>query len=114
MKVNATINSEGYVVSPAETSILGITFYLNKKISFLPVRVDETFPNLIAYSAADCSLTSVSRINFKNLKKMKTLNLRNNQIVKVKSDTFEDLTLLEVLWLGKTQEFWNSFHNINN
>lgn len=95
-----TINSKGFVISPADSSIDALTFYTNKKILFLPIRVDETFTNLIGYEAADCSLTAVSKINFKNLDKLLYLGLMKNQIERISSDTFEDLTSLEILVLG--------------
>lgn len=101
MHDTTTIDSEGFVISPADSSVLAMTFFHNKEISFLPIKVYKTFPNLEVYNAESCSLTSVSELNFKKLRKLKFLSLMDNQIERIKSDTFEDLALLETLWLGR-------------
>lgn len=78
----------------------GIEFSQNIKISFLPWKVVEKFPNLVAYSASGCSLKEIEKQNFEGLTKLKALNIPNNQIETIASDTFEGLIQLEILFLG--------------
>lgn len=108
MQVRTKIDSKEFAIlstgEPTNLSILGLTFYSNKQVSFLPVQVDVAFPQLVGYSAAKCSIKTISKDNFKNLRNLKDLSLRCNQIETIEKDTFEDLILLEVLWLGKFSE----------
>lgn len=73
----------------------------NKKIRFLPENPADKFPNLKLYRPYSCSIEEISKVNFKDLRKLRKLYLDNNAIRKVASDTFEDLTSLEYLSLGK-------------
>lgn len=104
------IDSEEFTIlstgEPTNLSILGLSFYSNKQISFLPVQVDVTFPKLVGYSAGSCSIKTISKTNFKNLRNLKDLSLRMNQIETIENDTFEDLIALEVLWLGKFNQLY--------
>lgn len=88
-----------------DSTVLALKFDLNNKISVLPVRVDETFPVLAAYFAQYCSIKTISKVNFKNLKKLRVLALTNNKIERIDDDTFEDLTSLEQLGLGSCFRF---------
>lgn len=99
------INSPDVSITPRDETIEGLSFDDNKEIYYLPVKVAETFPNLIAYWAMHCSLTEVSKINFKHLSKLRTLSLHHNQIVTIASNTFDDLTSLEHLYLGEIYLF---------
>lgn len=73
----------------------------NKKVFYLPIDVFETYPDLQAYAANDCSVKKVNRRNFMQLTKMLVIWLTRNLIEKIPSDTFEDLTLLVELQLRK-------------
>lgn len=94
------IASEGILISSSDVSIRGFTLGGNRQIFFLPSRIDNSFPNLLVIDAAHCSLKSVSKDSFVNLKKLQLLYLQNNQIDTIRSDTFKDLTSLEQLYLG--------------
>lgn len=100
MKFSTTIASPEIYILPKDSSVKILNFNNNKNISFLPVKVDETFPNLVEYQASSCSLKSVSKINFKNLRKVKELHLGANQIEIISSDTFDDLISMKRLGLG--------------
>lgn len=104
MQKTSQINSADTTISPTDTSVRGLDLNGNGKISFLPIGLDVTFPNLVVHDAYALSLKTVSKINFKNLKKLKYLSLRGNQLESINSDTFEDLTSLEYLDLGSY--FW--------
>lgn len=82
------------------TNVNELQFTGNKKIFYLPVRLDETFFNLIAYFADSCSLTIITKENFANLRSLKFLLLADNQIQVIRSETFQDFTSLETLKLS--------------
>lgn len=94
---------DGMDATIAETnySILGLSFYTNKKVFYLPVDVAERFPNLVAYDASECAIKKISKANFVGLEKLRSLALVENHIEKIYSNTFEDLVELEYLWLCK-------------
>lgn len=73
----------------------------NLEVKFLPVELATSFPQLIFYFARNCSITTIAKIHFKDLTKLEKLFLDKNQIVKIPSDTFEDLKSLWMLKLGK-------------
>lgn len=100
MQQTTTIASEGFVVSPSDSSVEGIDFFFNKKIQFLPIQVDETFPNLVIYDAGLCSIKVVAKNSFKNLTKLERLYLQYNKIELIDFGTFGDLTSLKILWLS--------------
>lgn len=79
----------------------GFALHNNKNIFFLPVDVSKTFSNLVVLKAWDCSLTTISRENFRGLGKLQFLDLETNQISKITRDTFRDLESLEWIWLSK-------------
>lgn len=99
-----TIDSQGFSIASAEDEATGgIYFEENKQVSYLPVNVHKIFPNLMGLSAAECSIKTLTKENFKNLKKLKELKLRYNQIEIIQNDVFEDLTSLEELDLGENK-----------
>lgn len=96
------INDIGFLItSPRNDSIGGLYFLNNKKVEYLPENTAEKFPNLKILHAQGCSIKSVSKQNFKNLKTLRYLTLRDNEIQKIESDTFLDLVALEKLYLSK-------------
>lgn len=100
MESNATmIDADNFVVFPSDFSIKGISFEDNKKISFLPIKMSETFPDLLIYYAPHCSIKSVSFENFKSLKRVREVYLYNNQIERINTNTFQDLISLEYVSL---------------
>lgn len=97
-----TISSENTKLSTKRIETVGgMIFCNNLKISFLPLLVHKTFPNLLGYSAASCSIKSISYHNFKSLTKLRELWLLKNKIETIYSNTFEDLASLERLDLRK-------------
>jgi Leucine-rich repeat (LRR) protein len=84
-----------------DTAIRGIDFFGNSKISYLPVKINEAFPNLLGYSAGNCSIKTISKENFEGLSNLRELLLFENFIKKIPGDTFEDLVALEFVNLGK-------------
>jgi Leucine-rich repeat (LRR) protein len=94
------INTQDVTIASSDKSITGLYMSENKKIVLLPVRVDEVFPNLLAYSAERCSIKEISKENFAGLTNLKQLVLNHNQIERIISDTFEDLASLQLLFLS--------------
>jgi Leucine rich repeat len=101
MEQTSSITEPHVSFSSANDKVLGLRFYGNKKIHYLPVHVSHSFPNLRAYTASMCSLTTISKENFKGLKHLRNLYLHTNQIERIKRNTFEDLTSLELFSLRK-------------
>lgn len=83
----------------------------NKKINFLPEKVADTFQNLLAYLASNCSLTEVSKINFEKLHE--NIRAYGNKIEKIASNTFEGLTALAYFYLCKRFRFLINLINLN-
>lgn len=100
MERETKINSDDTTLSP-DATIIALTFKKNKNISFLPIEVANSFPDLKYYSASFCSIKSVMKKHFKDLSKLKILRLDQNEIVKIKSDAFEDLVSLRWVYLRK-------------
>lgn len=73
----------------------------SREIYFLPVRIYQSYPNLIGIYAGGKKIKEISKKNFQNLFKLEYLFLESNEIRKVKSDTFEGLIKLKVVNLGE-------------
>lgn len=101
MDKKTIIDAPDVTISTRDDTIQGLTFIYNKNIYHLPIGVGEKFPNLLAYSNYDCSIKEISKQNFKGLSKLKYLSMGANMIVRIASDTFSDLTSLEVLRIRK-------------
>lgn len=99
MKKTTSINERNIKISNSDGSVGGLTFGGNKKITFMPIEVAQSFPKLLGYSTYDCSVKEVSQENLKGLRKLKKLWLGENQIEKIPSNTLEDLVELEFLQL---------------
>lgn len=95
------INSPNFTISsPRDDSVTGLSLS-NKRIFHLPIKVYEKFPNLTVYSALNCSLRTISKLNFENLTGLKVLLFSYNQIEEIDRETFESLPALQWLSLGK-------------
>lgn len=92
---------ETTISSEEDENVTGFALHNNKNIFFLPVDVSKTFSNLVVLKAWDCSLTTISRENFRGLGKLQFLDLESNYINKITRDTFRDLESLEWIWLSK-------------
>lgn len=112
-KTTSIFMKDVQIAANPDESVTGLSFFENKKIRFPPFGVDTSFPNLEAYDFEYCSLESISRHAFKNLRKLKVLWLNNNELEQIPSDSFEDLTALEWLYLRKKILFffliWHKF-----
>lgn len=104
IKFTTWINSTGCSISSTRESTTGLSFWGSKKIYFLPVKVAESFPNLLVYGANACSVRTISKENFKNLNKMIRLDIGHNFIETVPTDTFEDCIALEWLQMGNVNK----------
>lgn len=91
------------VIYPRNDDMTAFYLWYNKKILYLPIEMDQTFPNLERYNAGYCALTTISKDNFKGLSKLNYLALQGNKIEKIQSDTFEDLVSLDGLHLDKNR-----------
>jgi Leucine rich repeat len=99
MMHTTSIDFPNVTISTRNDTISAVNFYDNKHILYLPINVVESFPNLVAYDAAFCSVKEVWKENFKSLGKLRHLNLKVNQIEKIASDVFDDLKELRILEL---------------
>lgn len=100
MYSQSVLNEPNMTFKENDESITGILFDRNKKIAHLPVKIDESFPSLMGYSAYACSIKGISKANFKGLNKLRYLSLQRNMIEIVPSDSFDDLLNLEYLKLS--------------
>lgn len=103
MNGKTTIGESSVKISTRDETELGLSLDGNQKVFHLPIEVAESFPNLQGYSAGGCSIKDISRENFKNLSKLKSLWLDGNQIRKIWEDTFDDLVEVERISLCKQQ-----------
>lgn len=87
------------IVEDAEIGAL--VFSNNENILLLPVQLAISFPELEFYFASKCSIKTIAKINFKGLRAVTLLDLKDNQIEMISSDTFEDLTSLQEIQLGR-------------
>jgi Leucine-rich repeat (LRR) protein len=94
---DATIDSDGFKISPNDETIKGLYLHNNRKIELLAEAINESFSNLLGYMARDCSIKQISYKNFKGLFQLRELYISYNQIETISSDTFKDLTSLEYL-----------------
>lgn len=97
--IKQAIDSIGFTFVSVHEELYGLWLGVNEKTVFLPIKVNENFPNLIAYAATECSIKTIEKKNFEKLNKLKVVRLEINQIEKISSDTFEDLASLEYLYL---------------
>lgn len=111
MHSSTTIDSPGFEISTRNDSIKGLYFESNKNVSYLLVKVDEKFPNLLAYGG-NAPIKEITRENFRRLLKLKVLILRSSRIEKISSDTFDDLVALEHLFLGTNHLIFLVFLNV--
>jgi len=83
-----------------DKAVGGLDFFNNKKIKFLPIRINLVFPNLSGYDAKYCSLTTITKENFKGLKQLRVIWLFDNEISFLNADVFDDLEKLEIIGLS--------------
>lgn len=84
-----------------ETAVDGLYIKNSGGIHYLPVRIYKSYPNIIGiYAGKNKEIKEISKKNFQKLLKLEYLFLNNNNIQKIKSDTFEGLIKLKVVNLG--------------
>jgi Leucine rich repeat len=109
MNETTSIQTTGVTFPQArDDSIQALSFNNNKKIIYLPESFGKKFVSLILYEAINCSIKGISKENFEGLKNLKRLDLERNNIEKILSETFQELTRLEYLYLGKISEALSS------
>lgn len=101
MDITTSIYSIGFTISTNDETVLGLKFFDNDNIRYLPENTSQKLPNLVAYHADLCSIQKVFKVNFKGLGKLIYLHLEHNEIEKIDSDTFEGLVSLKWLFLSK-------------
>jgi Leucine rich repeat len=106
MERTFVIDKDNFTVATHNESISGYSLSLNQNVTFLPIEVSQAFPNLIVYAADRCSIKNLTKSNFKCLRKLTSLSLTFNQIEKINSVTFQDLTSLRYLVLSKKDELY--------
>lgn len=111
MRAATRIDSNDTTILPDET-VNALNFAGNKKISFMPVDVAISFPYLKLYAVLNCSIKSIAKIHFKDLRGLTHLTVGGNYIETIESNTFEDLASLEVLNLSKQNDSRKVFLNI--
>jgi Leucine rich repeat len=102
MEETTKISSKDLEISVKRDNLMGtLSFYNNKNVSFLPVNVAESFPNLSFYRADGCDIKEISKSNFQGLNELRFLYLRENKIETILIDVFEGLANLQELFLSK-------------
>lgn len=102
MQNTTAISSPGYDLTASKDNKIGALYFSsNKNIFYLPDGFYENLTNVVALAASSCSIVAVYKSNFYNLKELIQLDLEDNQIVEIASNTFEDLNSLQFLWLSK-------------
>jgi len=81
----------------------GLSLKYNKNIEYLPVKVAQIFPKIIAYSAYDCLIKEIKYENFEDLNELQLVSLQGGQISHVPKDIFKDLSKLKFLYLNDNQ-----------
>lgn len=110
MNGTTSISSSGIAISSLTDASVG-AFHLeyNKKIVYLPENTGEKFVNLLKFLASNCAIKTISKSNFKGLRKLIWLHLFTNVIETIPNDAFEDLESMENLSLCKYR-LSNFFH----
>lgn len=79
------------VTDKKDRDVTVIDFSSNKKVEFLPVQLSQNFPHLKFYKASSCSIREIMKSNFAGLRRLGGLELPENQIYAISSNTFEGL-----------------------
>lgn len=99
MQHHAFIWTEGTTIANRDKSVTEVHFTSNRNIRFLPILLHESFPNLRFYAADKCIVEKVQKSNFELLVDLVEINLAENRISALLSDTFEGLRRLEIISL---------------
>lgn len=105
MNGTTKIKSKNAELELRDVSVKKLDFFNNRNVEYLPIYVDKSFPELLVYEAASCSLSKLFYDNFVGLSKLQWLFLNGNNIEKIFSDTFKDLKSLTHVYLCKFLNF---------
>lgn len=99
---NVTVLSEKTEInSTRKDYVKALGMKSNSKIGYLPVKVSEVFPNLVAYGSQNCSLREIRAEPFLGLRKLQYLSLQQHMISHIAPDAFRDLKRLKYLFLNQ-------------
>lgn len=91
------------ISSSRDESVEGFVVQDNPNVKFLPEKVAESFPQLVAYEVFNCSAEFVGENHFIFLNKLKVLKLSNNKIHTIEPYAFKDLHNLEEINLDNNE-----------
>lgn len=95
MNKRTAINATNFIIADLrDEEVEGIIFDRNVNIEYLPVKIHLQFPNLDIYNASRCSIKQISKENFENLSRLKSIELSGNKIQKISGNTFKGLNSL--------------------
>lgn len=80
-------------------SVTELVMKKNKNIEYMPQGVGVVFPNLEYIDAYGCSVTSLTKLNFKGLTKLINIDLEENRVEKIDANSFEDTVNLSNVYL---------------
>lgn len=102
MNNNAVIDSANFIIADLkDEDVGGVIFEENKKIEYLPVKIYMQFPFLYIYLARGCSIKQITKENFEKLDRVVVLDLSQNNIQKIRADTFNGVPNLSNLLLSE-------------
>lgn len=92
---NQGIDSDDFTISTDKNlAVKSLQIFHSSKIKFLPIGVDDKFPNLEDFSIDNCSIKIISYENFRGLFNLKELHIVFTEIETIKSGIFDDLNNL--------------------
>lgn len=107
LELGTVIDASDYtfVADTNDGSIDTLFIKHQQNVEFLPVSIDERFPDLETYEVINTPVQKLSKKNFKKMFQLKYLKLDRNGIEVIRSDTFEDLINLTYIFISKRQFF---------
>lgn len=95
------INAADFTVDiERNKAVEGFRANSNADVHFLPIDVNEKFPNLAALTAFGCMIKSLNPKNFKGLTSLELLDLHRNKIEYIDTQDLRELTSLRFLDLS--------------
>lgn len=80
-----------------------------KDVSFIPDKLNKSFHHLEAVQVYNCSVKFIDATSFKNMQKLKYVNLAANQIETIDIGALADLVDLEYFSFGSKSNWKSSF-----
>lgn len=98
--------SGSHISGHSSQDVTEIWFWTGKSV-FLPNGMGNLFPNLEKLLVSDdnrnLGLKAISRTNFKNMQKLKYINLRSNELDTIDEDSLHELPLLTTFIIKKNK-----------